>query len=858
MGVRTNLTKRWRPDIEIFVALCMSSFAVGALTPEGFVVAALGLIPLLWRERRGIGVGDTHNGRFAILFAACIIGFDLFVAVPLPHFLVRLLSPQTASVWADALDPIGQKINWHSISLEPFASTLDALRVALYLLFFLAIRSVIRTPGGNVRVERALLAATCTLAAVAMIHPALGAERVFGLYKPETSRGIRLTPLLNPNHLAAYLSPGILLAIQQAQDRKPSIPRVYTWCALAVCSVTMAFAASRGGTLALAIGAVALVLTRRSGKQRITASARWRALVAIGAVFVLFGVVMVVLPQIRAELVDSDMTKAQIWQHAARLLPNYKAFGVGRGAFGSAIAGVAGITNNESPTHPENLLLQVLTEYGWLWGCAVLAGGAWLLRPELLARAERTAVWAYWATATLVLHDMADYALEVPAVGLLMALLVARYLPTRVDAVVPIVRGVREAPTPPLRRFLWAGAASLAGLGYLVGVHAPARELREAYTYMAHAPLSEARVESLVKRHPASAYAALIGALSEPALGSERAIAWCGRALTLASSNGVPVYGRAHAVLAGHLRQRNPRQSLLEYGHALSDDVRLTGAITAEVLASVHDGVDLHTVLPSASHASLRAVLLGDWWPSLWPRLPSSMDAERRALGPEGDKNLRLLHARIVESSLDARAGAPWCTYNGQQCAAESVAGIALLQKVSSDMCEAPGLLLELSEGTPLYDRAAEAAEKAYVRSDNRDRCALTLMRSYARQHAAARFDAFASAIRKWPCRPDAGCVAVLLEAAQQDVQLGHREKALAELRRIEREVSDAQPILEASGALAVALGMHAEAAESYRRLSRRVPSRTDFAALADAEETLAKAKRIQAPALSLPASSAP
>ncbi len=829
------------------MALCMSSFAVGGLTPEGFALAALGLAPLLWRERRGLRLTDTRDGQFAVLFAGAMIAVNLLTALPLPHVVLRFVSPQTAKIWGDALSPIGAHVQWHSISLEPFGSILDALKVVLYLAFFLAIRTVVRIPAGNVRVERALLCATCVLAVVALVHPAVGAERVFGLYKPENARGIRLTPLLNPNHLAAYLSPAILLAIQQAQDRKPSIHRAFSWSALAICSIAMAYAASRGGTLALAIGAVALVFTRRSGKQKISSASRWRALAALASTALLFVAVMTALPHISSELIDSDMTKAQIWRSAARLLPEFKAFGVGRGAFGSAIASVAGIMNNESPTHPENILLQLLTEYGWLLGGAAIAAGAWLLRPAMLARTERTAVWAYWAAATLVLHDMADYALEVPAVGMLMALLVARYLPTRQDVVPPVVRGERPPPVPLQRRLLWVGICVLGGVGLYVGQRAPARDLREAYNELSHGPLPRTRTQQLVERHPASPYAALIAALSEPKLGSDVAIAWSGRALALASSDGVPLYGRAHAVLAAHLRTRNPRQALLEYSHAMSDDNRLVNPVTPEILSSIRDHDDLSAVLPK--EGLLRSDILANLWAPMSYRLPASLDIERRALGAVGDSDPRLLRARAVEAIYDARASSPWCGENSRTCATQALRALSLLQAKSSDVCEAPSLLLELVEGTPLYSRAAEAAEAAFARSDNRDACAQALLRSYAREHQTARFDAFAAMIRKWPCQADKSCVGVLLEAAQQDIQLGRNEKALAELHRIEREVSDAPAILDASANLAVKMGMHAEAAESYRRLSRRVAGRAnEYLALADAEEALAKVKRLPPP----------
>ena len=821
----------------VLLVLLASSLSVGGLTPEGLGCSILSLFFVLNEERRQMTWDESPEATVVIWGLVGMAGLDLLQLVPLPHALLRWLSPGTASVWEGARGPLAAGApSWHAMSLEPYGTAVDFFRVTTYLAFFLAMRSLLRSKHGLVRAESAILITGSVMAVAALAHPALGAERLFGVYTPETPRGMHLAPLLNPNHLAAYLTPPTLLALRQTQASKPMLPKSAAWGLLSLLMVAVAYAGSRGGTLALALGAAGLLYTRaRIVKKGGTTRSLRMALATCGFV-ALVGIVAFVLPQVRTELLDSDMSKTDIWKAAAELSLRIKAFGVGRGAFGSAISATAGIVNNESPTHPENVVLQLLCEYGWLAAVGLIAAGLWIVRPASFARIDASRRWAYWAVIALLAHDVADFALEVPGVALLGIVVLAIALPA----------GGPYPPAPPatrkeraIRRLPRALVPLVAGLALFVARRAPEVELRDAREELTHAPLKDERLLELASRHPASAYVALLGAVSETRQGSERAIAWAARALTLSTRHGQPYYGRAHAALATHLRSRNPSQALLEYRAAIVEDSSLVPVVGPEMVAMVRSSSDLEDILPP--EPALRAQLLSQWAPRLAIRIPSSVDRELRAL-PEAQRQTAVFFRKKAEDALrDAAFGSPWCGERGQLCARDALAAMRSLAPLSSDSCEVPAMLTEITEKMEVFPRAAMAHESVIQLSTDKFHCASKLLGSYARRGDRTSFDTLSTLVRKWPCSAGNSCVQSLLAIADQDVAFGRREKALVEIHRIQREVSDDDAILLAGAELSAQLGLHADAAANYRRLTTRKPGNASYAKRFAEEEKAAK-----------------
>src|SRR5690606_7037353 len=118
------------------------------------------------------------------------------------------LSPHAAEIWCHAFDLLGATTAFASISLDPGASLLEALKWLTYANVFAIAASIARhrgaIPAGAILFGTAILAALLTLG-----HGLVGARTVYGIYQPGFDvLPWQTGPLLNPNNLAGYLNLG--------------------------------------------------------------------------------------------------------------------------------------------------------------------------------------------------------------------------------------------------------------------------------------------------------------------------------------------------------------------------------------------------------------------------------------------------------------------------------------------------------------------------------------------------------------------------------------------------------------------------------------------------------------------------
>ena len=233
-----------------------------------------------------------------------------------------------------------------------------------------------------------------------------------------------LTPFGNPNHLAAFATLASALLLGLAADSHPDRPRQALWLAAAVAVGAAAFLSlSRGGIAFWCAGQLAflLLLLRRRDARGTTGRAIPVAL-AVGTVAFVAG--YLALDRIGSELATVDTveklrhSKVDLWPMFSRPALAAWLTGLGRGTF--AIAFPRWQTAHSTLTftfeYPENLPLQLATELGLPATLGLLALAAWATVRTARARNGKPLVLAAWAgVGALVLHDLFDFALELPA-----------------------------------------------------------------------------------------------------------------------------------------------------------------------------------------------------------------------------------------------------------------------------------------------------------------------------------------------------------------------------------------------------------------------------------------------------------
>jgi hypothetical protein len=279
----------------LVAAMAIPVFALGGLhTPVLCVATALlacsASLSWFYAEPTRVRLPAT------VLFATgvALTLFTALQALPLPAAVVRSLAPATGRIWAEALSPLREPgPAWAALSLDPSSTWVEVLRGVAYLAAFLAALHVCDRRGGTRFLSTAIVGIAAALAVAAMLHPMFGAQRVFGIYQPHDHIDLRhIAPLLNPNHLAAYLNIGVCLGLGLALDRRSERLRPIALAVVLFLCATQVWVASRGGLLALVFGAGCTLLMSRSSRRF---SVRGGARLFVPAIIVAAGLAMLVV-----------------------------------------------------------------------------------------------------------------------------------------------------------------------------------------------------------------------------------------------------------------------------------------------------------------------------------------------------------------------------------------------------------------------------------------------------------------------------------------------------------------------------------------------------------------------------------
>jgi tetratricopeptide (TPR) repeat protein/uncharacterized membrane protein YidH (DUF202 family) len=312
---------------------------------------------------------------------------------------------------------------------------------------------------------------------------------------------------------------------------------------------------------------------------------------AVGAVA--FVAAYLAFDRIGAELATVDTveklrtSKVDLWPMFSRPAVAAWLTGLGRGTFAVGFPRwqTAHSTLTFTFEYPENLLLQLATELGIPATLGLVALAGWATVRTARTTNGAPLVLAAWAgVGAMVLHDLFDFALELPACATAAA--VALGIASGPLLEKPEHRELRLGRTPTLAAL--GACALLVLLGLMRGADSAARA---DATLGAHATGNAATVRdearTLVDRHPADAVLYRIAGWTEatrPGGQPRVALAWLNRALFLQ-----PLDPDTHRVIARALFQlRAPDQALVEERLALESGAD-AATVLADALPRAHD-----------------------------------------------------------------------------------------------------------------------------------------------------------------------------------------------------------------------------------------------------------------------------
>jgi tetratricopeptide (TPR) repeat protein len=846
-GSRTRATTAGKWVLAIVVPA--SALAMGSIPPVFLLImsgAAAAACALLWAspaERL------SRTTVWLLAGIGLLLAATALQAVPLPAGIVRTIAPANAEIWQRVLAPLHEPApTWHPISVAPAATLVELLRGLFYACVFLGALRVASLEGGRTFLQRVVIASSVVMAFVALAHAAAGAERVFGLYRPRDIHAYspdRYGPLLNTNHLAAYLNIGACVAFAASLARRPAVPRALAIGAALLLSGTSVWAASRGGTGALVIG---LLLVAGLHLHTSRGLAERRVMVALPVMMALGAAVMIALglsDDARQDVLDnSDVSKVAMALNALELVPKAPWLGFGRGSFETVFPSVREGLVYVTFTHPENILAQWTTEWGLpvAIGAAVLLGRA--LRPSTVLTAARPPLGSWAAIVAIVSHDLVDYHLEVPGVVALGAVCAAMVVGARAhsgEARVERLGGV-------VRASAWAAAIAVVPLSLLIlpNVEHSLAEDRARMSKLAldrNLPSDEFRVEirSAMLRYPSEAFLPLMGAVRAQRERGGGVVAWVGRALELN-----PRFGRAHMVLARSLAPRHRAQARLEYRLAYESDVGLRETILKEAPLLVTDLASALELVPEGRDGMEVLDVLAERLGPALPATAAQLDAEllRRQPGSSG-----ALRRRVQARLVDVVHEHPWCSER-DACVREGLAAAESLVAVEPQRCRSHVLLAKMRIAGGDEARALDELGRSVDLVEDRRSCLQELVRVANDAGERGHVDRALARLVRAGCSEPSECSDTYSWAGSTEELRGNFAMAVRYYQRAVEIAPEREDLLERIGALGGRVAMTGEAIKAYETLARRHPEDSRWPTrIAELEAALGRA-RLAAPAV--------
>ncbi len=822
-----------------------AALAVGTVHTVTLCVVAGALAgAVLLSEWRAEPARARPAATLLLVTGAALTAYTALQCVPLPIRLLTVIAPHNAEVWAHALDALREPgPRWAPISVDPTATRVELLKGVAYLLAFVAALRVARKREGAAFLGATVIATGLALAATALLHPALGAHRLYGVWTPSMNFGRHLAPFLNPNNLAGYLNIGFCVALAAALAPEPRLARpILLACALTLAA-TQVWVASRAGVLAMLLGAALVVAISRTGRangRRMVASASLIAAVIAGA-----GVFMIVLghsDEASGELLATEMSKVRLISETLRMVPAYPIFGAGRGAFETAFPAFRESLGYALYGYPENVVAQWLVEWGLPFGLAGLVAIAVALRPNSVLARSSTAGGAWAALVAVAVQNLFDLGTEIP--GLMLACVVCAAI---------VVGGVagRDAQSRLARWTAASRALTLVGAGAaLIAIAMAAsgigQEVHEErlvlYDSLVDGRPDPGEVRNMVRaailRHPSEPYLPFVAAMREARDPDGHPVAWIEATLERA-----PVYAPAHLLLARFLALQAPAQARMEYRVAMEQSLDFLPTIVTEVPRLVGGYYDATEVVPSGQG---KAWVLERLATALQARLPATsarLDDELAAVAPTEPGPI-LRSSNGVLADLSAGTGAPWCENEGRpRCIKRALEGAKHAGALAPLLCE-PHLIEAKAEkaGGDVaggLDRLLQAVD-ALPADGERVECLQSVEAMAVDFHDEPRATAAIAKIANLGCAEAAECGRNLAWAAGAEERLGHYQTALSLYRRARATNLDADDILESIARLAADAGLHVEAAENYEDLARRHPTQQGWVKAATGERAAA------------------
>ncbi|MFH1934361.1 MAG: O-antigen ligase family protein, partial [Pseudomonadota bacterium] len=454
------------------IILILSILLFGAMHTYVYTLMALGvliatILVLIKNIRKNHRTGNYQvrfPGNSLNLIFFVLLVFLFFQIIPLPDFVLGVLSPEAAVVASKSLpasDSLGQgSIDkaWFALAPYSYPVRMSIIRFTVYGLFFFGLIQVLNS---KKRIDLAIsliLITGCFEALYGLIQTYSGSEHIWW-FKKQAYRGDICGTYINRNHFAGFMEMGVLVAaaftaalapkrkkIKTGSDRKRSFSsrisealsmeqeftkRILILFTGVVLGIGLIFSASRGGMIAVA-GALLLMgvlMVLRKGYRGKGYILLFLFLV-ISAYAIKIGVEY---PLGRFKTFYSSLeARTRYAQKTIDMFEDYRLSGVGVGSFKYAYPKYQAPEDRVFIRFAHNDWAQYLAEAGIIGFCLLVIGISYYVFRTIKLWKKREDPYAVClgvlplvVLAAVGVHSYSDFNLHIPANFLILVAIMA-------------------------------------------------------------------------------------------------------------------------------------------------------------------------------------------------------------------------------------------------------------------------------------------------------------------------------------------------------------------------------------------------------------------------------------------------
>jgi O-antigen ligase/tetratricopeptide (TPR) repeat protein len=427
----------------IFV-LVFSPMAFGTVEPWSLAVMETASLVALSMYLHGTAKSGAALYRIpGIVPLLLLLAYLCLQLVPLPAGVIRLISPQTYSLYGTSAPAVGQA-GWRPLSINARATVMELFRLASYAAFYILTVQLLSRRDLLKRTVAAIAIFGAVLSLFAILQQVLSNGRIYWI-RELTQGGAFFGPYVNRNHFAGLMEMIFPVVFCLFLFHKPDfsggsfrerISGIFDG-EMANVSILLGFSAvligtsvflslSRGGVVSLSLSmlVMSILLMRREKKRK-----QIRLFILILSLVVLcvgwFGwkpIIERFEPAGRSEISD---LRVSIWKDSVGIIKDFPVVGTGFGSYVNIYPKYRSIFDDELLNHAHNDYIELLADGGVI--ASALFG--WFLFEVLLTsyrafarRRELYSIYVFTGSVTglvsILFHSVVDFNLQIGANGL--------------------------------------------------------------------------------------------------------------------------------------------------------------------------------------------------------------------------------------------------------------------------------------------------------------------------------------------------------------------------------------------------------------------------------------------------------